>query len=97
MFEKNDKRRLYWLIEQYLKRKIDESVFCDEFYESYTLEISDRDLNEQERKEFSELDKVCSRFSEFDEDHELDKNAFYTKEQLREKIWDVKKELKLNS
>ena len=40
MYEKNDKRRVYWLIDLYLAGKIDDKTFCDEFYYSYDLEIT---------------------------------------------------------
>ena len=39
MYEKNDKRRVYWLIDLYLAGKIDDKTFCDEFYYSYGLEM----------------------------------------------------------
>jgi len=97
MFEKNDKRRLYWLIDQYLLGKITERVFCDEFYYSYSLEISDDILTELEQKYFSDLDKVSSRFSEYEEDHKLDARAFFTVEQLKEKIIETKEKLKEQS
>jgi len=97
MFEKEDKRRLYWLIDQYLSGKITERVFCDEFYYSYSLEISDDILTELEQKYFSDLDKVSSRFSEYEEDHKLDARAFFTVEQLREKIIETKEKLKEQS
>jgi hypothetical protein len=97
MFEKNDKRRLYWLLDQYLSGKITERVFCDEFYYSYSLEINDNDLTELEQKTFSELDKIASRYSEYEEDHKLDPKAFYTTEQLKQKIIETKEILKEQS
>ena len=97
MFEKDDKRRLYWLMDSYLSDKIDERTFCDEFYYSYSLEISDDDLSELEKKVFPELDTVSSRFSEFEEDHKLDARAFYTKDQLYQKIQETRDKLKAES
>ena len=50
MYEKNDKRRVYWLIDLYLAGKIDDKTFCDEFYYSYDLEMDEvrsRSLNEK--------------------------------------------------
>ena len=93
MFEKNDKRKLYWLIDQHLSGKITERVFCDEFYYSYSLEIRDDDLTKLEQKVFSELDKIASRFSEYEEDHKLDPKAFYTIDQLKQKIKETKEKL----
>ena len=78
MFEKNDKRRLYWLIDQYLSDKINEITFCDEFYYSYDLEMDYSMLTELEHKLFSELSTVAGRFSEYEEDHLGLQNGFYT-------------------
>jgi len=93
MFEKSDKQRLYWLIEQYLLGEINETTFCDEFYYSYDLEVDRNTLNDMERIVFAELSGVSSRFSEYKEDHELDPNAFSTKEELRQKIIETKEKL----
>lgn len=90
MYEKNDKKRLYWLIDQYLLDKIDEPTFCDEFYYSYDLEINNDMLSESEQQAFSDLSKVSSRFSQYEEDHKLDANAFSTVKELREKITETK-------
>jgi hypothetical protein len=94
MYTKNDKRRLYWLIECFIEKKIDESTFCNEFYYSYDLEIDVNDLNEQELNLFDELNAIASRFSPYESDYNLDKRAFTTKEQLREKIAEVYIKLK---
>ena len=48
MFKKNDKRRLYWLLDQYLTGKITERIFYDEFYYSYDLELDYSTLTELE-------------------------------------------------
>ena len=63
MYAKNDKRRLYQLMDMYVDGVITASVFCDEFYYAYDLEIADKDLTETERYMFTELDKISSRFS----------------------------------
>lgn len=93
MFEKDDKRRIYWLIDQYISGNITERSFCDEFYYCFDLELDYTFLSEKEYRVFSELGKVVSRFSEYDEDHKLDKNAFYTLEQLNEKVIESKDQL----
>lgn len=94
MYDNNDKRRLYWLIDQYLLNKIDESIFCDEFYYSYDLEVSSETLGEIEQQAFLELSKVVSRFSQYEEDHKLDARAFSTVQELRQKIIETKDKLK---
>ncbi len=66
MYDKNDKQRLYWLVDQYLLGKINEPTFCDEFYYSYHLEINSEMLNKIEQQAFLELSKVSSRFSHYE-------------------------------
>lgn len=97
MYEKNDKRRLYWLINKYLQGSINESTFCDEFYYSYDLEIDYETLNEIEQQAFSELSNVSSRFSQYVEDHKLDTRAFSTVEELKQKIIETKEKLQEQS
>ena len=94
MYAKNDKRRLYQLMDMYVDGVITASVFCDEFYYAYDLEIADKDLTETERYMFTELDKISSRFSEFESDHQLDHKAFSTEYELRQKILEVRNRLK---
>jgi hypothetical protein len=94
MYDKSDKRRLHWLIDEYLSGNINESVFCDEFYFSYDLELDRQTLSEIEQRIFNELSKVTSRFSEFEEDHKLDSRAFSTANELREKILESQENLK---
>ena len=97
MFEKDDKRRLYWLIDHYLSDKIDERTFCDEYYYSYDLEIDYGTFSDVEQKAFNELSVISSRFSEFEEDHQLDARAFSTKEELRQKVQETQEKLKTES
>ena len=94
MYEKNDKRRIYWLIDEYLQGKINEPTFCDEFYYSYDLGVDKNTLIDLEHEAFSELSRVTSRFSEFDEDHQLDPRAFSTTQELKKKIIETKEKLK---
>lgn len=94
MYDKNDKRRLYWLIDQYLLGKITASIFCDEFYYSYDLEIDGNTLNDAEKMAFAELGQISSRFSQYEEDHKVDKRAFSTKEELKQKIIETQQKLK---
>lgn len=93
MYDKSDKRRLYWLIDQYLSSKIDEAAFCDEFYLSYDLEINNETLTAIERQVFKELSKVSSRFSQYAEDHKLDAKAFSTIQELKQRIIETKETL----
>jgi hypothetical protein len=93
MYDKRDKRRIYWLIDEYLFGKINEQIFCDEFYYCYDLELNHGTLTEIESKSFSELSEVSSRFSQFDEDYKLDASAFVNVIELRKKIVEIKEKL----
>jgi hypothetical protein len=86
MYSKKDKRRLYWLIDQYLEGKITERQFCDENYYCFGLELDYEDLTQSEYLIFSDLNKICSRFTEYEEDFKLDSNLFYNKNDLKERI-----------
>ena len=97
MYEKSDKRRLYWLIDQYLSGMIDEPMFCDEFYYSYDLEVDSNALTEIENKVVAELSAVAGRFSEYEQDHIDLPNGFYTTEELKQKIIETKEKLQEQS
>jgi len=94
MYDKSDKQRLYWLIDQYLSQKIDEPTFCDEFYYSYDLEIDRDTFCDIEKKVFADLSIISDRFSEFEEDHLGLPNGFYSREELKQKIIETKEKLK---
>ena len=94
MFDKNDKRRLYQLIDMYLQGNITAKVFCDEYYYSYDLEINSDTFTDKEQAAFMELSVVTDRFSEFEEDHKKYPNGFFTEEELRSKIIETKERLK---
>jgi hypothetical protein len=93
MYEKNDKAILYWLIDELLSGKITASKFCDEFYLSYSLSVDHATLTLNEKEEFSSLDEVAGRFSEYEEDHRLDPKAFASIKELKERALGVKNKL----
>jgi len=93
MYDKSDKLRLYWLIDEYLSGKINEATFCDEFYYSYDLKLNHETLTIIEKTLFSELSKITSRFSQYEEDHKLDARAFSTVQELKQKIIETKEKL----
>ncbi|WP_156308943.1 magnesium and cobalt transport protein CorA [Sphingobacterium endophyticum] len=93
MFEKNDKRRLYHLMDMYLSGNITDIIFCDEFYYSYDLEIDIDTLTDIEKKAFSELSTISDRFSEFEEDHIKYPKGFYTAEELKQKLIETQEKL----
>lgn len=92
-YEKTDKRRIYQLIDLYLSDIIDESTFCYDFYCSYNLELNCDRLTEEESKAFFELSEIAIRFSELEEAIKKHPNAYSTKEELREKMLEIKKKL----
>lgn len=93
MFEKNDKRRLNWLIDQFLENKIDAETFCDEFHECYGLELGLDALTPLEEEIFYELSVVANRFSPFEEDLIKYPGTYFTEAELRQKIIDTKNKL----
>lgn len=93
MFQNKDKRKLYWLIDQYLTNKLDAWTFSNEFQDCYDLELDLSTLNPIERKAFSELSTIVGRFSPFEKDFIDCPNAFFTEDQLKEKVLETKKVL----
>ena len=93
MFRRDDKHRLYQIIQQYLSKKIDASTFCDEFYYSYDLELDCDTLTSDENQAFDELSNITSRFSNFEEDHKKYPGVFYTELELKKKIVETKNRL----
>lgn len=94
MFERTDKRRLYWLIDQYLMDKISGWDFSNEYYRSYGLETDKGSLSEEEENAFNALDDVATRFSCFEEDHKEHPGVYYTSEELHQKIVETKEALR---
>lgn len=90
MFEKNDKRYLYWILELYLSNRIDETSFCDAYYSSYNFEIDDSSLTELERDVFSSIFESTERYTTSEEDLKESPDYFIDAITLRtivEKDW----------
>jgi hypothetical protein len=96
MYDKTDKRRLYWLIDQYLSYKIDEITFCNDFHDTLVNEMYYEGLAKIENEVFSDLLSVVQRFSQYEEDFKL-WSGFVTAKQLKEKILEIKDQLKEQS
>lgn len=94
MFLKSDKKRLYWLIDQYLLGQIKSQDFCYEFHDCYDLELDLDSLTELEHKIFSDLSLVAGRFSSFEKDLKKYPAFFFNEEQLREKVQEAVAKLK---
>ncbi|TDW91897.1 colicin immunity domain-containing protein [Dinghuibacter silviterrae] len=93
MFVNSDKRRLYWLIIEYLNQHISARTFCDEFYYCYDLAIDYDTLTQQEKDGFSSLSEITGRFSEFENDIRKYPGTYYTEQQLRQKVTETKEAL----
>ena len=96
MYEKSDKRRLYWLMECYLDGKIDESTFCDEYYYSHDLEIgrNSNSFSIEEKTLFFELEMFLNQFAPDEQFHKRFPGSFWTKQELHYKIRDTYETLK---
>lgn len=81
----------------FLSKRITASVFCNEFYYSYNLEIDYDTLSPVEYSAFSELEKVSCRFSPFKEDLEKYPGAYSDEEELKQKIIETKEKLQPQS
>lgn len=93
MFNKTDKKYLYWIMDYYLSDKITGKSFCDAFYESYNLELNHACLSESEQKTFNELHSVVSRYTSFKEDLLRYPGVYFNDEQLKTAVLKAKEEL----
>jgi len=91
IFGKNDKRRMYWLINQYASNRLKARDFCNQFNECHDLKIDRHTLTELEEKAFSDLSTVTGRFSPYGEE------GAYTQEELKQQIIETKKMLQQQS
>ncbi len=93
MYDKKDRRRLYWLLDCYLSGKIDEDTFGNELHVTFTIEMDKEILTDAECKAFDELNDAAWRYSEYEEDHNL-WPGFVTAEELKQKALETKEKLK---
>lgn len=84
MYEKNDKRYLYWIIDLYLENKINTESFSNSFNSSYVIEIDKNNLEDWEYCIFNKIDTVTGRYNEDTSDiPENLKYFFYTGDEVR--------------
>ena len=84
-------------MDMYLSGTITASVFCDEYYYCYDLEIDYATLSNLEHQVFSDLGTVSGRFSPYEEGHLGLPHGFYSEAELREKVIETKEKLKKQS
>lgn len=65
--ERSPRERLYWLLDLLLAGAIDLLRFSEEFERTYVLDLSDSDLDDQERLAFERVFKAAAWFAP---DHE---------------------------
>lgn len=93
MHEKNDKRRIYQLIDLYLSDRISTSTFCYEFYCAYDLELNFESLSKDEYIALYNLSEVTIRFSEFEKDIKNYPGVYSTNEDVRKQAEKTKEKL----
>lgn len=94
MFKKDDKRRVYWLLQEYTLNYINSIIFSNEFYYCYDLELNLDALTDEEHSSFHEISNIAGRFSEFEEDQKKHRGAFYTEQDLKQKVAETEMHLK---
>lgn len=92
-FEKNDKSKIYSLIDSYLLNELNALSFCDQFLECYGLEVDPNSLTELEKKAFSELATLAVEFPTFDESFKKYHDTYYTENTLRDKVVETRERL----
>lgn len=65
MLKNNDVSKLYQLIDLYLAKRINETEFCDKFFDIYDIIMNINDLNDIEKKVFDNLNKLVGDFLEY--------------------------------
>ena len=94
---KIDKKRLYWLMNYYLKGEIDAWTFCNEFYECYDLKLDSKTLTNIEGKAFAALSLIAGRFSNIEEDLRKYPGTYFTEDELKQKVLETKELLNENN
>ncbi|MCX5925487.1 MAG: DUF2247 family protein [Candidatus Dependentiae bacterium] len=89
MFQKNDKKRLFWLIDKYLSDKIDAQTFEQEYLGCYYAEMDFNTLMPIERTLFAELSTIVELFSPHEESHKELPGVYYTEQELRQKAMEL--------
>lgn len=86
MYNKNDKRILFWLINCFVNDEITAKEFCDKYYISFDLEIDFDTFTELEKVIFTEISDTASRFSEFEEDLNKYPGTYFSESQLKRQL-----------
>ena len=90
----NPKARLMYLLKHFYMENYDIIDFTNEFHRIYTFEVDYSELSENERQLLSELYSIVGRFTEFEEDLKMYPNAYFSKDDVKEKATEVYLSLK---
>ena len=96
MYEDTDKRRIYWLIDQYLNGKIIAWDFTTFYFSCYNVEMDSDFLTPTEDKLFSELSAIAGRFTDIQEDLIKYPGTYFSEKELKPKVIEVKAILQEN-
>ena len=80
-----EKEKLDNLINLFLNKSINTNEFCDQFYKLYEFCLDKKELDAFERKLYSDLNYILSRFSMFPDEIEKYENTYYSEKDIRNK------------
>ena len=80
------KEELYYLLNAFKNGKYDVITFCDVFDSVFYPDVPVDELSAFELKKFEDLAKIVVRFSQYEEDHKLCPNAYFTEEEVNAAI-----------
>ncbi len=92
----SDRDYLEYLIKELLTGKYEVKVFCSLFTEKYSTKTNRKELSDDERKCFSELNEMTARFSDIEDELKIT-NLYFNKEQILKKVEQIAKELRINN
>jgi hypothetical protein len=82
------KENIYYLLREYINGNYEMEIFCDEYTQTFDIELDYNTLNEEEYKLLAELSVFTGRFSPFEEDLKIP-NVYFSQEQVMRKIKEV--------
>lgn len=91
-----DREQLWYLINGLLKGTYSPNTFCNEFSRIYDLETDYEHLSLLERKNFSELSEMASRFSDDAKEIKIP-NMYFSENEIIEKAKSIKEEIDLKN
>jgi len=90
IFARSDKRRVYWLINQYLSNRLNAYDFCDDYYMCFGRELNSDNLTSTEYKAFFDLSNITNYFSDDENDLKNYPGIYFSEDQLKRKVIETK-------